>query len=192
MSIKKLGGELAFASPLLRPLWDDWDQLKLPDCWLVAGCLAQTVWNDRFRLPPEHGISDIDIVYFDPEDTSAKAEEQHSERVRKLFSHLPVWVDVKNEARVHLWYESKFGYPIAPYHSTKGAIDTFPTTATSVGIRPVRNEVEVYSTFGLEDLFSGTVRANKRQVNREIFEAKVAKWLARWPKLSVVGWDDDV
>ncbi|MGN7827777.1 nucleotidyltransferase family protein [Agrobacterium radiobacter] len=49
------------ASPLLRPIIDGWDNVALPDCWLVAGAIAQTVWNRTFDLPTTHGISDIDI-----------------------------------------------------------------------------------------------------------------------------------
>ncbi len=178
------------ASPLLRIIWNNWGALDLPDCWLVAGCLAQTVWNNRFGLPAAHGISDIDIVYFDPSDRSAETEARHSNRIREVFSHLPVWLDVKNQARVHLWYESKFGYPIAPYGSGKDAINSFPTTATAVGIRPNGNGLELHARFGLDDLLSGTVRANKTQIRRSNYEAKVAKWTQHWPDLRVVGWDD--
>jgi hypothetical protein len=42
-------------------------------------------------------------------------------------------IDVKNEARVHLWYKSHFGYDIPPYHSVEEAMDSWPTTATAVG-----------------------------------------------------------
>jgi hypothetical protein len=39
--------------------------------------------------------------------------------------------DVKNEARVHLWYERRFGRHLEPYRSTGDAIATWPTTASS-------------------------------------------------------------
>ncbi len=32
-------------SPLLSPILHDWEELALPDCWLVAGAIAQTIWN---------------------------------------------------------------------------------------------------------------------------------------------------
>lgn len=80
-------------SPVLAPLIDGWKRLELPDCWLVAGCLAQTVWNRAFSLPPTYGISDVDIVYFDPQDLSEDTEARHAARVRDTFSHLPVWID---------------------------------------------------------------------------------------------------
>ena len=65
-------------SPLLSTVLDRWADIGLPDCWLAAGAIAQTVWNDAFHLPPSYGISDIDLVYFDPNDLSEQAEAQHS------------------------------------------------------------------------------------------------------------------
>jgi uncharacterized protein len=90
-------------SSVVATIVDRWPQIGLPDCWLVAGCLAQTVWNDAFGLPATHGISDIDLVYFDGEDLSAEMEAGHAVRIRSLFADLGLWIDVKNEARVHLW-----------------------------------------------------------------------------------------
>lgn len=133
---------IVLKSPLLSALLHDWDKIALPDAWLVAGAIAQTLWNQTFGFPPAHGINDIDIVYFDANDLSEDAEVEHSARVRRAFSDLPVWIDVKNEARVHLWYEGKFGYPIKPYTSTTDAIATFPTTATAVGVRPGSGSLE--------------------------------------------------
>ncbi|GEN59079.1 hypothetical protein ANI02nite_09630 [Acetobacter nitrogenifigens DSM 23921 = NBRC 105050] len=181
---------LIFMNPSLRSVLRAWSDIDLKDCWLVAGCLAQTVWNEKFRLPLEHGVSDLDLVYFDSTDLSAQSEQRNSERVRRVLSDLPLWVDVKNEARVHVWYEEKFGYPIAPYRSVRDAIDTFPTTATAVGVRPAEGGVEIYAPFGLTDMFGGIVRANKRQITAQIYEAKVSRWLSHWPNLHIVPWDE--
>jgi uncharacterized protein len=176
-------------NPLMARVLDGWGQIGLPDCWLVAGALAQTVWNDVLGFPPTHGISDIDLVYFDAEDLSAEGETRQAARIRALFSELGVWVDVKNEARVHLWYAAKFGEIIAPYVSTEDAITTFPTTATAVGVQPRANGLRVFSPYGLSDLLGLIVRPNKKQITRPIYDAKVEKWLARWPELRVVPWD---
>jgi uncharacterized protein len=101
-------------SPIVATIVDRWPRIDLPDCWLVAGCLAQTVWNDAFGLPATHGISDIDLVYFDGQDLSAETEAGHAALIRTLFADLGLWIDVKNEARVHLWYAEKFGNALAP------------------------------------------------------------------------------
>lgn len=177
-------------SPLLGPILQRWDRIRLNDCWLAAGSVAQTVWNRKFGLPPSLGITDVDLVYFDADDLSSVSEQRQAERIRHIFDDLTVWFDVKNEARVHLWYEEKFGYPIAPYKSTKDAILTFPTRATAVGIRPSGDGLEVYAPFGLDDLAGGVVRANKTLISKAVFDAKVAKWIKTWPDLSIVDWRD--
>src|SRR4029453_9944358 len=117
---------IVLASPLLGPILDGWEKVALADGWLAGGSIAQAVWNSVFGFPPLHGISDVDIVYFDQADLSEAAEAQHAARIRDALA-LPVWIDVKNEARVHLWYGAKFGNPIPPYTSATNAIATFPT-----------------------------------------------------------------
>ena len=102
----------------LEEVLERFDEIGLPDTWLVAGCIAQTIWNLGCRQPAEFGIKDIDLIYFDEQDLSFEAEVGHETRVRGLFRHLPIKLDVKNEARVHLWYEKRFGYPIKPYLSS--------------------------------------------------------------------------
>lgn len=175
-------------SPIVATLVDRWPQIGLPDCWLAAGCLAQTVWNDAFGFAPTHGLSDIDLVYFDGGDLTAETEAAHATSIRALFADLGLWVDVKNEARVHLWYAEKFGDAQAPYVSTEDAITTFPTTATAIGVQPRVDGLHVFAPYGLSDLLGLIVRPNKKQITRPIYEAKVKKWLAVWPGLRVVVW----
>lgn len=162
----------------------------MPEAWLVAGSIAQTVWNLAFGQPAEFGIKDVDLVYFDGTDLSPQAEQAHEQRLGDLFRHLPVRLDVKNEARVHLWYEARFGYPIAPYSSTAAAIATFPTTATAVGVRRRNGKFECCAPFGLDELFGLVVRPNKRQITPAVYEAKVSRWQAIWPQLNFVTWDE--
>ena len=45
-------------------------RLDLPGWYLVAGCLYQTVWNVAGGQPPEAGILDYDLAYFDASDLS--------------------------------------------------------------------------------------------------------------------------
>ncbi len=176
------------SSPLLRPLLARWSEVDLPDSWLAAGAVAQTVWNAAHGLPHDYGIADIDLVYFDAAELSASAEAVEERRIRRAFADLPVKFDVKNEARVHLWYSEKFGRPVDPYVSTAAAIATFPTTATAVGIRPTALGLEVCAPFGLDDLLNLVVRANKVQVSADRYTAKVARWRALWPRLTVLEW----
>lgn len=180
---------IAARHPFLKIVMARFDAIDLPDAWLVAGAVAQSVWNDTTGRSPTHGMKDIDIVYFDDSDLSASAEAGHEARLRALFAGLPLELDVKNEARVHLWYADAFGTGIEPYRSTADAIATFPTTATSIGIRPGRGTMDVCAPFGLDDLFVGIVRPNKRQVTQSVYDAKTARWRTLWPELTYVDWD---
>jgi uncharacterized protein len=90
---------------------------------------------------------------------------------------------------VHLWYAAKFGNALAPYVSTEDAITTFSTTATAVGVQPRAETLHVFSPYGLSDLLGLIVRPNKKQITQPIYDARVKKWLGRWPGLRVVPWD---
>ena len=178
------------SSPVLGPVLDCWNEVRLADAWLVAGAVAQTVWNAKLGYAPDHGIRDVDIVYFDAENLAAESEQAEEQRIRSLFASLPVPLDVKNEARVHLWYEARFGFAIAPYRSTEDAIATFPTTATAIGVRLSDGWFEISAPFGLTDLCRLVVRPNKTQINVQIYQAKVSRWRTHWPALDIRPWHE--
>lgn len=70
-------------------------------------------------------------------------------------SDLPVPVQIRNQARVHLWYEQKFGAPCPPHDSTEAAIDTFEATNACLGVRLEPDERwRVYAPRGLSDVFN--------------------------------------
>lgn len=173
---------------VLRQALDGASRIMPPDWYLGAGCIAQTVWNHLSGRDLMADINDLDLVYFDGTDLSEAAEDHYIQQVRRELGHLPVRLDVKNQARVHLWYERRFGYPIRPYTSLEDAVNTWPTTATSVGVRRGGGEAVIYAPYGLNDLFCMIVRPNKRQITREVYEAKVRRWTACWPALQAVEW----
>lgn len=184
--VKALKKVLQYNQTLCR-VAEESEKLGLTNYYLGAGCIAQSVWNYQNGNPTLHGIDDIDFVYYD-DDLSLEAENSVVEAVKKRFSDCPLRIDVKNQARVHIWYWSHFGYDIAPYNSLESAINTWPTTATAIGIRQVNGQLKVYAPYGLNDLFSQIVRPNKLQITQEIYEKKVNKWLRNWPSLTIVPW----
>jgi hypothetical protein len=164
--------------------------LALGNWYLGAGCIAQTVWNFLHGFEPTFGIKDYDLVYHDAADLSLEAQARYQECANELFAHLNAAVEVQNEARVHLWYAEHFGYEIAPYESVEAAINSWPTTATCVGVRTASaGGLRVYAPFGLTDLFGMIVRPNKMQITKELYEAKTERWTRLWPKLQRLPWD---
>ncbi|MEK3713336.1 nucleotidyltransferase family protein [Paenibacillus sp. FSL R7-0333] len=157
--------------------------------YIGAGCLVQTVWNELTGRTPGYGISDIDIIYYDGEDLSYAAENEVVAKGDELFDSIAFPVDLKNQARVHLWYGQKFGVEIKPYLSLEAAIDSWPTTVTSLGARLALNgEWQLYAPFGLEDLFQLVLRPNKALITEEVYRTKTQKWKSKWPELKVVPW----
>ena len=84
-------------------------------------------------------------------DISKESETNEQNRIRALFSLLPVEIDVVNEARVHTWFEKDFGKKIDQLKSCEDAINRWPTTAASVGINKIKGKINVYAPYGLND-----------------------------------------
>lgn len=163
--------------------------MDLPDWYLVAGCLYQTVWNVVTGQPAEAGILDYDLVYFDDSDLSWDAEDEVIQSGTTLFAGLPAPVQIRNQARVHLWYERKFGKPCPPHTSTEAAIDTFEATTASLGVRlEPDGRWRVYAPYGLSDVFDLVVRPNPVLATRDVYEAKTNRWKKQWPTLTVLPW----
>jgi uncharacterized protein len=161
----------------------------LPGWYLTAGCLYQTVWNVVTGQPPEAGILDYDLAYFDGSDPSWAAEDAVIRAGRKVFAGLPALVQIRNQARVHLWYEQKFGVPCPPHESTEAAIDTFEATTACLGVRIEPGlRWRIYAPYGLADAFNLVVRPNPVLAPREVYQAKTARWRRQWPTLTVLPW----
>src|SRR3954465_886354 len=71
--------------------------LGLNDAWLVSGSLFQTVWNCLTGRPPDYGIKDYDIFYFDA-DTSWEAEDAVIRRMAACFSDIEGCIEPRNQA----------------------------------------------------------------------------------------------
>jgi uncharacterized protein len=163
-------------------------ELALPDCLLVAGSVFQTVWNTQSGKAPTANILDYDIFYFDNSDLTWEAEDDAIRRVNRAFSDLGVTVQVRNQARVHLWYETKFGIPCSPLVSSEDGIDHFLNQSSCFGIRAINDRIAVYAPFGFDDLYAMIVRPNRRRDLPMVYAEKVARWKAAWPALTVVPW----
>ena len=162
-------------------------EMNLPGWYLAAGGVSQTVWNVRHGFDPTEGIKDYDLVYFDPH-LEAPDERAIEEEITERLSQFGVELDIKNEAFVHLWYDRAFGRSIDPYLSTEHAISTWPTTASSVGVRVDTGGLTVCAPYGLSDLLGMVARPNRVIATREIYEEKTRRWSVRWPNLTVIPW----
>lgn len=158
-------------------------ELQLKDCWLVSGSLFQTVWNVLTYRDITHGIKDYDVFYFDL-DTSWEAEDEVINRGIALFADLGVDVEIRNQARVHLWYAEKFGSPYPPLKSSCEGIDRFLAPACMVGLQP---DHTVYAPHTFADIESMTLRPNRvANFKVDLYLTKCARWKEQWPELTVI------
>lgn len=166
-------------------------ELDLPGWHLTAGCLFQTVWNALSGRDPTAGIRDYDVFYFD-EDASWQAEDEVIRSSAESLRDLPVDVEVRNQARVHLWYPEKFGISCPPLTSAEDGIDSFLATACCLGVRQTHDgDRRVYAPRGFTDLYALVVRPNNLRGPRHVYESKAERWLREWPQLHVLPWPID-
>ena len=163
---------------------------ELPEGLLVAGALYNMVWNRLTGRPGLADVADIDVFYFDPCDLSYEAEDAVIRRLEARFAHLPLPVQARNQARVHLWFEGKFGAPFTPLGSAAEMLGRYASKTHAVGAWLADGEVEVVTPFGLDDVFSFRVVPNYALNNRATHEKKAARLLAIWPEVTVVRWQE--
>jgi hypothetical protein len=144
----------------------------------------QTIWNRMSDRAPEWGIKDYDVFYFDDSDLSWEAEDRVIQEVAEKTADLPIKVEVKNQARVHLWYSRPFGGDYPRLTGTRAGIDRYFISCTCVGI-DVRTG-ELYAPDGLGDLASGSMRQNPRNPKPALFRQKAENCRRRWPWLRIV------
>ncbi|MBI4860629.1 MAG: nucleotidyltransferase family protein [Candidatus Riflebacteria bacterium] len=89
-------------SDLLRAMLERAGALRLPNWYVGAGCVTQSVWNHLCGFPPLHGIKDVDLVYFDSSACTLDSGRQREEAVRAALHDLSVEIDCTNQAAVHL------------------------------------------------------------------------------------------
>ena len=158
--------------------------------WVVSGALYNSVWNHLTGRPSLHGIKDVDIFYFDAGDLSWEAEDRLIELGKSVFSDFPLPVEIRNQARVHLWFEQRFGQPYEPLRHATESIGRFSTIAHCVGARLESDgTLALHAPFGLDDIFSFRLRPNRAIDNAATHRAKARRALSYWPELTFQDWD---
>jgi len=170
------------------------DELGLKNWYVGAGSINQTVWNVLCVFEQEYGIEDYDLVYYDAEDISYEGENFYIQKGKELFKDISSIVEIRNQARVHLWFEKHFGYKIKPHKSVEDSIKAWPTISSCIGVRYDKaNDVyKIYAPYGLDDIFNLVVRPNKQLITKEVYDKKVRKWIKKWPNLKIIQWEENL
>ncbi len=176
--------------PVLMGFLHGMAALGLTDPLLGSGAIYNTVWNVLTGRPRHTGIKDADIVYFDAEDRSYEAEDRIIRRVQSYFNDSPIPVEVRNQARVHLWFPKKFGLSYPALKSSADMLNYFSTKTHAVAARLKAGHIEILAPFGLTDLFSFRLTPNPALRNKATHDSKAARAKAIWPELVIEPWPE--
>jgi hypothetical protein len=174
------------AAPSLMQVLETARRLDLPDWLVVSGAVYQPVFNHLTGRDPDYGIKDYDLAYYDAADISYEAEDLVIRRVAASFEPpLRDLVEVRNQARVHVWFEGKFGEAYTPLGRSAEALERFVSPLFAVGARLEHDgRMTIAAPFGLEDLFAMRMRPNP--IRKTGGFGRVAEGIrARWPELAV-------
>jgi len=171
--------------PLLRVLAVA-RRLCLPDWLVFSGAVYQPVLNHLTGRPLDYGIKDYDLAYFVASDLSYEAEDAVIRRVSAAFDEpLRSTVQVRNQARVHLWFETKFGEQYPPLSCTAEALKRFASATFAIGVRLEPNDrLHIEAPFGLADLFALRLVPNPLRKTVHFVRAS-ANVRRRWPELVI-------
>ena len=112
------------------------------------------------------------------------------ERAASAFATDPP-VEIRNQARVHLWFERRFGFHIPPLRNSRDAIAHYASTTHRVGLRLRADDgFDLAAPYGLNAIFGMRLEPNPIRANRATHEAKAERQRATWPELTVVPWPD--
>lgn len=163
------------------------ESLGLPDGWIGAGFIRNSVWDVLHGRTIDVGrLADVDVIFFDPGDTRKQREADIERQLLALAPGIP-W-SAKNQARMHRRNGD------APYRGTADAIAHWAETATAIAARAVGGRVEVMAPHGIGDLLNLIVRPtpafkHKMDVYRERVSGK--DWPTRWPGLTLImSWEE--
>jgi len=178
--------EIVRAAPSLMRVLTTVRTLDLPDWLVMSGAVYQRVLNHLTGRAPDYGIRDYDLGYFDASDISYGAEDLVIRRVAATFDEpLKSTVEVRNQARVHLWFEAHFGEPYTPLSSTAEALERFVSPMFAVAVRlDAADRLHIEAPFGLADLFALKLRPNPLRPSGG-FDRAAASAASRWPEIAV-------
>ena len=163
-------------------------ETSLENYYIGAGSINQTIFNYYHDNKLDFGINDYDIVYFD-RDTSYEKEDEIIKEVEEKLNGIDAKFDIKNEARVHIWYSEKYHTKKEAYTSVENAVSRWGTTVTCVGVRLEKDKLKVFAPYGLNDIFNMIIKPVKCDSTKEQYDARCKKWKEKWPKLEIVSWD---
>lgn len=149
--------------------------------YLGGGVIRNIIWDDLHNYNEMTQIDDIDVIYYDKED-STKSHDQAIEK--RLQAAMPNYKwSVKNQARMHKINNDE------QYEDLYDAISKWPETASAMLIKKSVDETyTIIAPFGYDDLFRLIVRPTPHFMGKlDRYRQRVLEhnWKEKWSKLTV-------
>lgn len=175
----------------LMAILDYVSKLNLPNFYIAAGSIFQTIWNYYDGKDLNSEIKDIDVIYYDNNDLRVEKDLEYYNMINdysksKGFNYE---IDVSNEVRMHLWVKEHENMEIEQYKNSEDAISKWIATVHAVGITKENDKIKVYAPYGLSDIFSKTIRPIRHESSsKEKYYKKVLNWGKRFKGLTIIEW----
>ena len=138
------------------------------------------------------GTKDIDLVYFDamrccptkPRTPSSPGPNAH-------FAGLPLPVEVRNQARVHLWFEQRFGHPYPKLGSSADALTRFASrhrTRSASGFTPTADSMSLRRSASTTSSSFRIVPNRAIDNRRDACRKRRRAPERQWPEITVIPW----
>ncbi|GGA58056.1 nucleotidyltransferase family protein [Pelagibacterium lentulum] len=164
-------------------------EVALPDHLIGSGAIYNAVWSYLTGKPLLTGTKDIDVIYFDASDISYDAEDKIIRLLADRFAGLPVPVEIRNQARVHLWFPERFGFAVPPLKSSAEALLRYASKTHAVAMRLNPDDsLHIEAPFGLDDMFSFRITPNLACDNKKTHYEKAQRAKLIWPEIEIVEW----
>lgn len=152
-------------------------ELNLPDWFVAAGAIRNTIWDIVENFSEHTALNDIDVVYFDPSDTREETENKY-EKVLSELEPKYKW-SVTNQVRMADYHNDP------PYKNSCDAIAHWIEECTCIGVRLEKdNSFTLCAPFGVDCIFEEIVRINPKYPHSDDYERrKLKKWDKIWPNL---------
>ncbi|MFC3800170.1 nucleotidyltransferase family protein [Cohnella sp. GCM10012308] len=159
--------------------------LNLPDWWIAAGFVRSKLWDVLCDMPLRTRLPDVDVIYFEAEDTDEATEKRYETELRRHLPDVP-W-SVKNQARMHVINGR------APYLSSLDAVANYPETATALAVTlDAAGRPKLGAPYGLKDAVAMRIRPTPAFASDPalyaIFERRIEakRWDRIWPGVSYI------
>lgn len=154
--------------------------LDLPECYIAAGFIRNLVWDDLHHKSKKTPLNDVDVIYFDLNESNPNKFIEYESRLSALLPLLN-W-QVRNQALMHVSNNDQ------PYSSSLDAMSYWPEKETAIGIRKLLNgNFDCISAFELGSLFNLQITYNPKR-SKSVFKHRIKSkgWLNKWGNLIVV------